>query len=354
MAPLHEVLTAKRDDILRCYGDEIARVLAPELVSREDILDHIPPFLDNAIAELEQRAHHPGGERVALKHGVQRFELGFDVDALIRDYGILRKCIFDALEGAADQVNLSEYRVLSDFLLEGIGVAINAYNEQRDTAQRQAAQKSFAFLAHELRNQVSSVTLAVGVLEKRGALPRSKAADHLDRGLARLHEMITGALIEASLDAGVPAYREHLVLVDLLREACDESAIDAEARSITTTIEAEPTLTVEADRRLLRSAVTNLFRNAVKFSRPGGHVILRAGLRPEGGVFIEVEDTCGGLPPDAPAKLFAPFKQASADRSGFGLGLAITRQAIEVQGGSIAVHDLPGKGCVFAVDFPRP
>jgi signal transduction histidine kinase len=71
-------------------------------------------------------------------------------------------------------------------------------------------------------------------------------------------------------------------------------------------------------------------------------------------VFIEVEDTCGGLAPGAMEKIFAPFEQASADRSGFGLGLAITRQAIEVQGGSITVRDLPGRGCVFAVDFPSP
>jgi K+-sensing histidine kinase KdpD len=46
--------------------------------------------------------------------------------------------------------------------------------------------------------------------------------------------------------------------------------------------------------------------------------------------------------------------EASADRGGFGPGLAITRQAVEAQGGSITVRDLPPGGCVFAIDSPRP
>lgn len=356
MAPLHELLTAKRDQILRSYCEQVIEVIAPTVVSREDILDHMPPFLDNAVAELEQRAQHSsgGGERIAVKHGVQRYELGFSIDTLIRDYGILRKCILDALEETENMVSLREYRLLSDFLLDGIATAVSAYVEQRDAAQRQEAQKHFAFLAHELRNQVSSVSVAFSILEKRGVLPEIKSVRLIDRGLARLREMVNGALVEASLTAGIAVHRERLVLAELLREACDESAIDAGDRAITTRIEAAEGLTIEADPRLLRSAVTNLFRNAVKFTRPGGQVTVRGGPRAEGGVLIEVEDSCGGLASGAIEKIFAPFEQAGADRSGFGLGLAITRQAVEVQGGSVTVRDLPGQGCVFALELPKP
>jgi hypothetical protein len=51
--------------------------------------------------------------------------------------------------------------------------------------------------------------------------------------------------------------------------------------------------------------------------------------------------------------LFAAFFQASGDRSGFGLGLAISRQAIEAHGGAITVNNVPGKGCIFTIDLPR-
>ena len=111
-------------------------------------------------------------------------------------------------------------------------------------------------------------------------------------------------------------------------------------------------LVVRADPRLLASALANLVQNGIKFSREGTEVVLRA--RPEGdGVSIEVEDACGGLPPGKQEELFRPFLQAGADRRGLGLGLAITREAVEAQGGSIRVRDVPGKGCPFTVVLPH-
>src|SRR2546428_119009 len=85
--------------------------------------------------------------------------------------------------------------------------------------------------------------------------------------------------------------------------------------------------------------------------RRGGTVTVR--LRPiEGRARFEVEDECGGLPPGAAERLFDPFVQLGPDRSGFGLGLAIARQAVEAHGGNLAVHDLQGKGCVFLLEIP--
>ena len=71
-----------------------------------------------------------------------------------------------------------------------------------------------------------------------------------------------------------------------------------------------------------------------------------------GRVTIEVEDQCGGLPPGPAERLFAPFEQASGDRRGLGLGLTVTREAVHKAGGGVAVRNLPGKGCVFSVEFP--
>ena len=52
--------------------------------------------------------------------------------------------------------------------------------------------------------------------------------------------------------------------------------------------------------------------------------------------------------------LFAPLVQRGENRSGFGLGLAIARQAVEAQGGIIKVRDVPGDGCVFSIELPQP
>jgi signal transduction histidine kinase len=58
------------------------------------------------------------------------------------------------------------------------------------------------------------------------------------------------------------------------------------------------------------------------------------------------------LPEGKVQKLFDPFVQTGLDRSGFGLGLAIAKQATQAHGGELRVHDLPEKGCVFVLDLP--
>jgi signal transduction histidine kinase len=70
-------------------------------------------------------------------------------------------------------------------------------------------------------------------------------------------------------------------------------------------------------------------------------------------VRIEVEDECGGLPEGKAEALFRPFEQHGVDRSGLGLGLSISRRAVEASGGKLYVRDMPGVGCVFTIDLPR-
>jgi signal transduction histidine kinase len=95
-----------------------------------------------------------------------------------------------------------------------------------------------------------------------------------------------------------------------------------------------------------------LGQNAFKFTREAGQVVLRA-KGSDNRVLIEIEDECGGLPPGAGEIIFRPFKQATADQRGVGLGLAITRRSVEADGGKLSVRDIPGHGCIFTIDMPR-
>ena len=61
---------------------------------------------------------------------------------------------------------------------------------------------------------------------------------------------------------------------------------------------------------------------------------------------------CGGLPPGKVEEAFAPFVRLDSRQSGFGLGLAIAKQAVDAHGGSIRVQNMPGKGCVFVLELP--
>jgi len=93
-------------------------------------------------------------------------------------------------------------------------------------------------------------------------------------------------------------------------------------------------------------------QNAFKFSREHGRVRLRPHATVDR-VLIDVEDECGGLPAGQVEALFSPFKQRSVDRTGLGLGLAISRTGVQMNGGEIRVRDVPGTGCIFTVDLPR-
>jgi hypothetical protein len=110
---------------------------------------------------------------------------------------------------------------------------------------------------------------------------------------------------------------------------------------------------IDVDRQLITAALANLLRNAFKFSRPNGHVVLSTDTTTATGrVLIDVQDECGGLPEGEAEDLFLPFEQRSANRTGLGLGLAIARQSVETNGGVIRARSLPGKGCIFTVDLP--
>jgi signal transduction histidine kinase len=95
-----------------------------------------------------------------------------------------------------------------------------------------------------------------------------------------------------------------------------------------------------------------LLQNAFKFTHPGSEVLLKVYSMADR-IFIEVEDKCGGLPPGDAEKIFLPFTQSGANRSGLGLGLSISRRSVEANDGTLRVRDIPGSGCVFTIDLPR-
>jgi signal transduction histidine kinase len=134
-------------------------------------------------------------------------------------------------------------------------------------------------------------------------------------------------------------------LVAQLIEDIEVSAtMDAKDHSLELTVfPVTNDLAVHGDPQILASVLSNLLQNAFKFTRTGGHVSLRTTSTSER-VMIEVEDQCGGLPPGQAEELFQPFVQRGVDRTGLGLGLAISRRGAEASGGQLYVRNLPEAG----------
>lgn len=349
-------LERHKPDIIRAWRTRVVDELVPRAVPRAELINSLPVFLDEIIDALAGDRPQGVAPSTAVRatggeHGKQRLHMGFDVAGVVREYSMLRECIFELAAEAGQPITLAEHRVLSGCIDAAVGEAVTQYAIERDEQLRKKTSSHIGFLAHELRNPLNSAVLALLALRDRGALRGAREGDILQRNLERLRALIDQTLVEGELQAGVDLRLEPTPVDELLRGLEAECAADAERRRIALRLECEGGLVVPSDQRYLHSALSNLVRNALKFSHEGGEVVVRA-RRGAAKVLIEVEDECGGLPAGSIEKLFNPFVQVGADRSGFGLGLAIAKQATEAHGGSLRVHDLPGKGCVFTLELP--
>jgi len=125
---------------------------------------------------------------------------------------------------------------------------------------------------------------------------------------------------------------------------------DLKERGVTLAETVDPeTLEVSVDAELLDQALINLVRNAADAlkGRPDARVTLAARLDEGGGVALSVVDNGPGIDPAARDKIFVPF--FTTKRSGTGVGLSLTRQIVQVHGGSIDVGDTPGGGATFTM-----
>ncbi|TMD14630.1 MAG: response regulator, partial [Chloroflexi bacterium] len=125
---------------------------------------------------------------------------------------------------------------------------------------------------------------------------------------------------------------------------------------LTVTSQVDRLMQVVFDARSLRHIVHNLINNAVKFTSHHGSVTISAMETPTGTV-VEVRDTGIGIKPEDQPRLFEEFRQVDGSTSrgyeGIGLGLALSKRLVELQGGQIWVESVPGKGSAFRFLIPR-
>ncbi len=349
---LHFVLQERKQLLLDRWIEGTRLENTADPVSRGELLDHIPRFIDELIAALHPAALPlPLPTTNANEHGAQRFRLGFNVAEIVREYGTLHRCIVEIATDEDCPITPRDHAIISRWLNDGLASAISQYVSDRDAEIQRQGAEHLGFIAHEIRNPLSSANMAFRLLQRGALAGGGRPVELLERNLQRVVDVVDNALQHAALNMGVEVRAERIELLAFLRSIELDSSANAEAKGIQVTVSAPAALTVHADARLLNSAISNLVRNAVKFSRPDSTIEVRALLR-EGQVLVEVEDSCGGLPPGRAEELFTPLVQRGKDQSGFGLGLAIAMQAARAHNGSLAVRDCPGSGCIFVLQLP--
>jgi signal transduction histidine kinase len=114
---------------------------------------------------------------------------------------------------------------------------------------------------------------------------------------------------------------------------------------------------IRGDGRAIQQIIHHVLSNAVKFTPPGGIVTVSAGIAPEGGLAVVVQDTGVGISEDVQHRLFEPFYQADASTrrqfDGTGLGLTISHRLLALHGGSLSIESVHGQGTTVRIVFPR-
>jgi signal transduction histidine kinase len=368
---LREFLTANRRELINRCRAKVLKRRAPRATPAE--LEHgIPLFLDQLTDMFPGRTASFGAgargragsvsaesdiESGAIKHGSELLSHGFSIDQVVHDYGDLCQSITELAGEQGAPITVEEFGTLNIRLDNAIAGAVTEYSRQHAIARSDqgalATNERLGVLAHEMRNLLNTTILAISAI-KRGSVGFSGAtAGALDRSLIGMRALIDRTLAEVRLEFGTKPSREVIEMGPFIADVQVAAALEASnSRCELTVLPVEPDIFVEADRHMLAAAVANLLQNAFKFTRPESHVLLRV-YTSKGRVLIEVEDECGGLPHGATEQIFRWVEQRSADRSGVGLGLSISREGVEASGGELYARNIPGKGCVFTIDLPE-
>lgn len=374
-AMMHEFLSANRTELIKRCREKVAQRAAPE-ATKEELEHGIAHFLDQLIATLEveqttepmksRRISGPaGGGRpglsemgdMATKHGRELLQHGFTIDQVVHDYGDLCQSITDLAFERNAPFDTDEFRTLNRCLDNAIADAVTEFTYQRDflTADKHAdaLNERLGSFAHELRNLLNSATLALTAIKEGNVGVHGATGAVLDRSLVGLRNLIDRSLSDVRMSAGMPTRHRIFSLFDFITEVKLSASLEARVKGcVLRAPYVDSKLAVDADRDLLSSAVGNLLQNAFKFTHDRSEVTLNAYAVADR-ILIEVQDHCGGLKPGDAEKMFLPFTQIGEDRSGLGLGLSISRRSVEVNGGTLSVRDIPGKGCVFTINLPR-
>ncbi|MES2130570.1 MAG: CHASE domain-containing protein [Pseudomonadota bacterium] len=334
----------------------------------QEIVGIQTPAIFHVAAEVAQRS-------IELRAKFGRPFEGFDVfvEYARRGHPETREWTYVRKDGVrlTVQLTVSPIRVNDGAVAGFLGIArdvtehklaedkLRAAMAQADAAN-QAKSEFLANMSHELRTPMNAV-LGITYLLARTALTAEQKKDlDMIRSsgqslLGVLNDILDFSKIEAGkMELSLAPFK----LADMLETVAGIMSVNASERDLELSIWVDPDIpaTLNGDALRLQQIIVNLAGNAIKFTEAGEVSVQlhRVAAGPgQVGIRMEVADTGIGMSAQQQERLFSPFTQADTSTTrrfgGTGLGLTISRRLVEMMGGTIGVHSVPGQGTTFSV-----
>jgi two-component system, OmpR family, sensor histidine kinase CpxA len=269
------------------------------------------------------------------------------------------------LRSVAQQIAAGEFSVRAESRMElrrdELGDLVRDFNRMADKTEHLiSSQRQLLYdVSHELRSPLARMNVALDLL--RGRVHDDPALNRIGIDLQRLNEMIGRLLTVAKLEATSTLQTSVRVdLSELVSSVVSDADFEAQERGGRVDLVQTVNLAVPGDPGLLRSAIENVLRNAVRFTRAGTavEVVLRSNRGTSADeAIISIRDHGPGVPEQDLTNIFRPFYRVtdarSRDSGGVGLGLAITDRVMRLHGGRIQALNDPDGGLQVEMIFPR-
>jgi two-component system sensor histidine kinase CpxA len=222
-------------------------------------------------------------------------------------------------------------------------------------SNRRAITQLLRDISHELRSPLARMRLAVG-LARQPAADLTRQLDRLDREIERLDGLISQVLKLARLHGtDAPFARELFDVDEVIDEVVRDANFEGAAKGCTVDVIGAAKCSINGNRELVRSAIENVLRNAVRYSPQDGRVevsVEHGGM----GLVLSIRDRGPGVPASDLERIFEPFYRVAESRDrdsgGEGIGLAITSQVMRAHGGSAKADNRGGGGFEVRLTLP--
>ena len=244
-------------------------------------------------------------------------------------------------------------------LLGGLFMAGRAMRPTRESFKRQRA--FVADASHELKTPLTLIRADAEVVLYRGNLNEEdrRLIEHTLGETDRMSSLLSDLLLVARLDAGkLEVSEKPFDLVGVLSEETERFGARAASEDVRLDVHTPEELPVRADPRRTGQILAALLDNAVRYTPPGGRIVVEGRFR-DGWVEVSVTDNGPGIAPDQLPRIFDRFYRAEAARTrgeagrGTGLGLAIARDLAWAQGGDLVAQNTKTGGAMFRLSLPR-